>query len=144
MSEINNLLASDIKFPQYVSGNTVNTISGNCLWWTTTKKIIPGEISCQMPDNYIVTGIWHENFPKKAGPHQWGKFHVRCQLLYSYLASDRKFPQVWFLFVVTLSFWKGEIISQWPVNNWIFWPKAYKILFVKIFRARHFLKTGTE
>ena len=51
------------------------------------KKIIPGEIWCQMPDNYICK-IWHRTgiFP----------FDLRACLL---------------------SFWKGEIISQWPVNN---------------------------
>ena len=56
---------------------------------------------------------------KKEGAHFLGKFHVRYQLLYSNLATDMKFPHNKLLFVVTLSFRKGEIISQWPVNIYL-------------------------
>ena len=82
----NKLLAFDMKFPQYMSGNTVETTSGNCfqqilffvgkfhvrcqlIQWQLVSDMkfpqtkegahLPGEISCQMPDNYVITGIWH-------------------------------------------------------------------------------------
>ena len=48
----------------------------------------------------IINWDWTDNFPipktEKDNSNKFvmGKFHVKCQLLYSYLASDTKFPQV--------------------------------------------------
>ena len=47
-------LAIDMKFPLYMSGNTVETTSGNCFQQTF---VYCGEISCQMPADSVTTGF---------------------------------------------------------------------------------------
>ena len=65
----------------------------------------------------IISWDWTDNFPISKTENDnnnkfvVGKFHVKCQLLYSYLGSDTKFPQV-----NERPPFLGEISCQMPDN----------------------------
>ena len=65
-----------------MSGNTVETTSGNCFQQTF---VYCGEISCQMPADSVTTGFWHENSQKKEGAHLPGE--ISCQMPDNYVIT---------------------------------------------------------
>ena len=49
-------LAIDMKFPLYMSGNTVETTYGNCFYCEPQQTLVYcREISCQMPADSVIT-----------------------------------------------------------------------------------------